>query len=74
MVKNGHTRAANRVSQFTYTASATERAGNTVTTTVTYRVIYRYNWGTSRTGVNYYWRIGVRLDDSQTYTVNIELR
>ena len=32
-----------------------------------------YNWKTGSTAGNY-WRIGVRLDDGQTYYVNIGLR
>lgn len=35
---------------------------------------YIYNWGTAKNQAGYYWRIGVRLDDGQTYTVNIGLR
>jgi hypothetical protein len=35
---------------------------------------YIYNWGTPGNGVNYYWRVGVTLDDGQTYYVNIGLR
>jgi hypothetical protein len=35
---------------------------------------YIYNWGTSGLVKNYYYRIGVRLDDGQTYFVNIALR
>jgi hypothetical protein len=34
---------------------------------------YIYNWKTANTGGNY-WRIGVKLDDGQTYYVNIGLR
>ena len=34
---------------------------------------YIYNWKTGSTGGNY-WRIGVTLDDGQTYYVNIGLR
>jgi hypothetical protein len=33
---------------------------------------YQYNWKTS--GAGYYWRIGVTLDDGQTYYVTIGLR
>jgi hypothetical protein len=32
-----------------------------------------FNWGTAKNQANYYWRIGVALDDGQTY-VNIGLR
>jgi hypothetical protein len=35
---------------------------------------YHFNWGTPGTARGYYHRIGVRLDDGQTYTVNIGLR
>ncbi len=35
---------------------------------------YIYNWGTPKNSVGYYWRIGVMLDDGQTYYVNIGLR
>jgi hypothetical protein len=35
---------------------------------------YHFNWGTSGAARGYYHRIGVKLDDGQTYTVNIGLR
>ena len=35
---------------------------------------YHYNWGTKGVAVGYYHRIGVRLDDGQTYAVNVGLR
>jgi fibronectin type 3 domain-containing protein len=35
---------------------------------------YIYNWGTSSGQKGFYWRLGVQLDDGQTYTVNIGLR
>jgi hypothetical protein len=35
---------------------------------------YIYNWGTPKSQVGYYWRVGVTLDDGQTYYVNIGLR
>jgi hypothetical protein len=35
---------------------------------------YQYNWNTAKTQANSYWRIGVQLDDGQTYFVNIGLR
>ena len=35
---------------------------------------YLYNWGTAKTQAGYYWRIGVKLDDGQTYYVNAGLR
>jgi hypothetical protein len=35
---------------------------------------YIYNWSSSAATKNYYYRIGVRLDDGQTYFVNLGLR
>jgi len=35
---------------------------------------YQYNWSTKGLAPGYYWRIGVVLDDGQTYDVNIGLR
>jgi hypothetical protein len=35
---------------------------------------YQYNWGTPKNGSGYYWLIGVKLDDGQTYTVYISLK
>ena len=35
---------------------------------------YQYNWGTPKAGQGFYHRIGVRLDDGQTYFVNIGLK
>jgi len=35
---------------------------------------YIYNWGTAKNQAGYYWRIGVKLDDGNTYTVSIGLR
>jgi hypothetical protein len=35
---------------------------------------YIYNWGSAKTHAGYYWRIGVKLDDGQTYYVNAGLR
>jgi hypothetical protein len=43
----------------------------------TYRVAggqYIYNWSTKGLPAGFYYRIGVRLDDGSTYTVNIGLR
>jgi len=43
----------------------------------TYRVAgsqYIYNWSTKGLPAGFYYRIGVRLDDGTTYTVNIGLR
>jgi hypothetical protein len=51
--------------------------GDVATSGTTYRGEgnqWIYNWGTARSGAGYYWRIGVRLDDGQTYFVNIGLR
>jgi hypothetical protein len=33
-----------------------------------------YNWNTKGLPAGYYYRIGVKLDDGQTYYVNIGLR
>ena len=35
---------------------------------------YIYTWGSAKTQAGYYWRIGVKLDDGQTYYVNAGLR
>jgi hypothetical protein len=35
---------------------------------------YIYNWGTKGSAAGYYWRIGVQLDDGQTYYVTIGLK
>jgi hypothetical protein len=35
---------------------------------------YIYNWNTSSTQTGSYWRVGVTLDDGQTYYVNVGLR
>jgi large repetitive protein len=35
---------------------------------------YQYNWATSSSQAGYYWKVGVKLDDGQIYTVNIGLR
>jgi hypothetical protein len=35
---------------------------------------YIYNWNTSSTQAGSYWRVGVTLDDGQTYYVNVGLR
>jgi hypothetical protein len=37
-------------------------------------LFYQYNWGTPKTGGGFYYLIGVKLDDGQTYTVYISLR
>jgi hypothetical protein len=34
---------------------------------------YIFNWGTRGFAAGYYWRIGVQLDDGQTYYVNVGL-
>jgi hypothetical protein len=49
----------------------------TATTDLEYRLDgshYRYNWSTKGFAIGYFWRIGVHLDDGQTYYVNIALR
>jgi hypothetical protein len=53
--------------------------GDPATTGTTYRwdfsgQQYIYNWGTAKSQANSYWRVGVMLDDGQTYFVNIGLR
>jgi large repetitive protein len=66
-VKGSVTTAA--VNESAYTASAT--------TGVTYAwdgTQYQYNWKTDKTQAGSYWRVGVTLDDGQTYYVNIGLR
>ncbi len=35
---------------------------------------YNYNWSTKGFAAGYHWRMGVTLDDGQTYYVNIGLR
>ena len=35
---------------------------------------YHYNWGTAKHQAGSYWRVGVKLDDGQTYYVNIGLK
>jgi len=35
---------------------------------------YQYNWKTEKSQAGSYWRVGVSLDDGQTYYVNIALR
>jgi hypothetical protein len=35
---------------------------------------YIYNWSTKGSTSGFYYRIGVKLDDGQTYYVNIGLR
>ena len=34
---------------------------------------WKYNWNTDKSQAGFYWRIGVRLDDGETYYVNIAL-
>ena len=66
-VKGGPVSAAVNKSQ--YTVSATSGS--------TYRSEdgqYIYNWSTKGYASGYYWRVGARLDDGQTYFVNIGLR
>ncbi len=35
---------------------------------------YLYNWKTDKSQAGSYWRVGVALDDGQTYYVNVGLR
>jgi AAA domain len=35
---------------------------------------YQYNWITEKSQANFYWRIGVQLDDGQVYSVDVGLR
>ncbi|MEU7876500.1 PxKF domain-containing protein [Dactylosporangium sp. NPDC049140] len=35
---------------------------------------WQYNWKTDKQQAGFYWRIGVRLDDGETYYVNVGLR
>jgi hypothetical protein len=60
------------VNESAYTTTTADTAG-------TYRwdstgPQYIYNWNTSSTQAGNYWRVGVTLDDGQTYYVNIGLR
>jgi hypothetical protein len=36
--------------------------------------LYQYNWGSPKNGAGFYWRLGVKLADNETYFVNISLR
>ena len=66
-VKGGSTGAA--VNESAY-ASSTDSGS-------TYRwdgTQYIYNWNTSSSQAGSYWRVGVTLDDGQTYYVNVGLR
>ena len=60
------------------TAPVDESAYSTVADSgSTYRLEgghWQYNWASPKAGAGYYWRIGVLLDDGQTYYVNIGLR
>jgi hypothetical protein len=67
-VKGSATSAA--VDETVYTASAD--SGSTYRYDASAQQ-YLYNWKSTSAGGNY-WRIGVRLDDGQTYYVNIGLR
>jgi hypothetical protein len=66
-VKGSSTAAA--VNESAYTASATSGSSYTWDGTQ-----YQYNWKTDKTQAGSYWRVGVTLDDGQTYYVNIGLR
>jgi len=56
--EGAYTASADSGSAYTYDASAQQ---------------YQYNWKSGRDGGNY-WRVGVTLDDGQTYFTNIGLR
>jgi N-acetylneuraminic acid mutarotase len=66
-VRGGPTTAP--VDEAVYTAPAT--SGNTYNWG---EQQYSYNWSTKGLDAGYYYRIGVRLDDGQSYYVNIGLR
>ncbi|GGN09749.1 hypothetical protein GCM10009721_42070 [Terrabacter tumescens] len=66
-VKGGATSAA--VNESAYTAA--ETVGGTYSWD---GAQYQYNWKTDKTMAGSYWRVGVSLDDGQTYYVNIGLR
>jgi hypothetical protein len=66
-VKGSATTAA--VNESAYTA--VETVGGTYSWDGTQ---YQYNWKTDKTQAGSYWRVGVSLDDGQTYYVNIALR
>ena len=66
-VKGSATAAA--VNESAYTA--TETVGGTYTWDGTQ---YQYTWKTDKAMAGSYWRVGVMLDDGQTYYVNIGLR
>ncbi|HET7398023.1 MAG TPA: PxKF domain-containing protein [Intrasporangium sp.] len=66
-VKGSATSAA--VNETAYTTSAT--VGGTYAWDGTQ---YQYNWKTDKAQAGSYWRVGVALDDGQTYYVNIGLR
>jgi hypothetical protein len=57
------------VNESAYTATAT--SGSVYTWDGTQ---YQYNWKTDKSMAGNYWRVGVSLDDGQTYYVNIGLR
>ena len=60
------------------TASVDESVYSTSATTGgTYRADgqqWIYNWSTKGLAAGFYYRVGVKLDDGQTYYVNIGLR
>jgi hypothetical protein len=68
-VKGSPTTAA--VDESLYSDSAT--SGNTYRYDSTAQQ-YIYNWSTRGSSIGFYYRIGVTLDDGQTYYVNIGLR
>ena len=66
-VKGSTTSAA--VNESAYAASATVGGSYTWDGSK-----YQYNWKTEKSQAGSYWRVGVALDDGQTYYVNIALR
>ena len=59
------------------TASVDESAYSDPATGGVYQSDWRqwvYNWSTKGLASDFYYRIGVKLDDGQTYYVNIGLR
>jgi len=79
VVTDGSTFTDVQARDMTYTAAAVNESAYTAsaTTGVTYNwdgTQYQYNWKTDKTQAGSYWRVGVTLDDGQTYYVNVGLR
>ena len=55
-----------------WVALSRSRAGSGTTDTLNGSQ-WQYNWKTPSRDIGHYWRIGVQLDDGQTYYVNIAL-